>query len=153
MKKEPHLSPDQLITEAETLLTQLVKSQEDGDLSLFESCFVHTEDLVNIGTDLDDIWYGWDDFSRFMKHAITERMGHKIRELNTRIVISECGTTAWYSQLIDTCIETRSEPFRLEGFRHTGVMVMRHGQWRIAQSHVSAPIVIPTGQDGTEALE
>ncbi|MGV8828785.1 MAG: nuclear transport factor 2 family protein [Breznakibacter sp.] len=153
MKKEPHLSPNQLIEEAKALLTQLVKSQEEGDLSLFESCFLHTEELVNIGTDLDEIWYGWDDFSRFMKNAITERKGHKIQELNTRIVVDEGGTTAWYSQLIDTCIETKSEPFRLEGFRHTGVMIFRNGQWRIAQSHISAPIIVNLEQDGMDALE
>ncbi|MBP8790344.1 MAG: nuclear transport factor 2 family protein [Breznakibacter sp.] len=153
MKKEPHLSPNQLIEEAKALLTQLVKSQEEGDLSLFESCFLHTEELVNIGTDLDEIWYGWDDFSRFMKNAITERKGHKIQELDTRIVVDEGGTTAWYSQLIDTCIETKSEPFRLEGFRHTGVMIFRNGQWRIAQSHISAPIIVNLEQDGMDALE
>ena len=153
MKKEPHLSPNQLIEEAKALLTQLVKSQEEGDLSLFESCFLHTEELVNIGTDLDEIWYGWDDFSRFMKNAITERKGHKIQELDTRIVVDEGGTTAWYSQLIDTCIETKSEPFRLEGFRHTGVMIFRNGQWRIAQSHISAPIIVKPEQDGMDALE
>lgn len=153
MKKEPHLSPNQLIEEAKALLTQLVKSQEEGDLSLFESCFSHTEELVNIGTDLDEIWYGWDDFSRFMKNAITERKGHKIQELDTRIVVDEGGTTAWYSQLIDTCIETKSEPFRLEGFRHTGVMIFRNGQWRIAQSHISAPIIVNLEQDGMDALE
>ena len=153
MKKEPHLSPNQLIEEAKALLTQLVKSQEEGDLSLFESCFLHSEELVNIGTDLDEIWYGWDDFSRFMKNAITERKGHKIQELDTRIVVDEGGTTAWYSQLIDTCIETKSEPFRLEGFRHTGMMIFRNGQWRIAQSHISAPIIVNLEQDGMDALE
>lgn len=153
MKKEPHLSQSQLVEEAKALLTKLVKAQEEGDLSLFESCFLHTDDLVNIGTDLDEIWYGWEDFSRFMKLAISERKGHKIEELETRIVVNEEGTTAWYSQLIDTCLETRGEPFRLEGFRHTGVMVMRHGQWCIAQSHVSAPIIVRPDQDGTDALE
>lgn len=153
MKKEPNLSQNQLVEEAEALLTQLVKAQEEGDLSLFESCFLHTEELVNIGTDLDEIWYGWEDFSRFMKLAISERKGHNIQELETRIVINEEGTIAWYSQLIDTCLETKSEPFRLEGFRHTGVMVMRHGQWRIAQSHVSAPIIVKQEQGGKDVSE
>ncbi len=142
MIKQSQHSREQLIEEARQLLTRLVVSQESGDLSLFESCFDHTEDLVNISSDLGYIWYGWDDFSHYMKNIISDRANYNIEERNTRVSINEEGTTAWYSQLIDTCIETEADPSRIEGFRHTGVMLRRGGKWRIIQSHISAPIVV-----------
>lgn len=134
---------DQLIEEAKKLLTQLMQSQEEGDLSLLESCFLHTEELVTIGADLDKVWYGWEEYSRFIKTAIERRKGHTVTERNTSIYINDDGTCAWYSQLIDTCLETKGEPFRLEGFRHTGVLVRRNDRWQIAQSHTSVPVVLP----------
>lgn len=142
MTKLSPLMQDQLRDEARELLTKLVVSQESGDLSLFASCFDHTDDLVNISTDLDNIWYGWEEFSRHMKNIITERSKYKIEERNTRVSINYEGTTAWFSQLIDTCLETKDDPIRLEGFRHTGVMLRRNGKWLIIQSHISAPIVV-----------
>jgi hypothetical protein len=140
MGKESNLSRNRLLEGAEAILSQLLTSLENGDLSLFESCFLHTDELVNIGAETDEIWYGWSDFSLFMKKIIDNHKGHKIQRMDTRIFVNDEGSTAWYSELIDASIESRSEPFRLEGYRHTGVIIRHSGQWRIAQSHISAPI-------------
>ncbi len=145
MKNDSGLTQNRLIEEAEAILSQLLRSLEDGDLSLFESCFIHTDELVNIGAELDEIWYGWADFSRFMKKIIDEHKGHKIQRQGTHIVLNNEGTTAWYSELIDASIEKRNEPFRIEGYRHTGVLLRHNGYWRIALSHISAPL---TGLSG-----
>ncbi|TLX73652.1 hypothetical protein E9993_14425 [Labilibacter sediminis] len=125
---------------AEELLNKLIKSQELGDIELFSSCFCHGAQVVNIGTDIDEYWQGWSEFYTYMKKMIKARNGLKITARNTQINIAESGNTAWYSQLIDTCIEAKNDPFSLEGFRHTGVMQMYDHQWKIVQSHVSAPL-------------
>ncbi|MCU4165839.1 nuclear transport factor 2 family protein [Carboxylicivirga caseinilyticus] len=120
-------------------LSRMLRAQEEGDLYTFATTFAHNSDLVNIGTDLDEIWYGWKDFYSWMEAAITDRKGYTITAKDTHISLSQSGDVAWYSQLLDTCYETKGEPFNLEGFRHTGVMEKRDSKWVIVQSHVSAP--------------
>lgn len=121
------------------VLDKLIKSQEEGDLATFSSCFAKDEQTVNIGTDLDEIWYGWNAFYDWMRSAITNKPDYSIASKDTRIHISKNKDIAWYSQLLDTCFETKGEPFRLEGFRHTGVLECRKNHWLIVQSHISVP--------------
>jgi hypothetical protein len=133
--KETSLSIDH--KNASNLLNALLEAQETGNIELFASCFKHDSSIVNIGTDIDEYWVGWKPFYAYMKQMIQLRHGLKITSKNTKIDVSPEADVAWYSQLIDTCIETKKDPFRLEGFRHTGVMQKVDGYWKIVQSHVS----------------
>ncbi len=128
------------IDEVKAVLLNLIKAQETGNIEKFSSCFAHDTDLMNIGTDIDEIWKGWDEFFTYMKHMVELRKGLKISSRNTKICVAENGNIAWYSQLIDTCIETKSDPFRLEGFRHTGVVQKIDNHWKIVQSHTSVAL-------------
>jgi hypothetical protein len=124
------------------VLDQLLIAQENGLLSDFSACFAHDDNTVNIGTDMDEIWYGWHDFYEWMRQAISTKHNHSITAKDTRIQMSHNKDVAWYSQLLDTCFETKGESFRLEGFRHTGVLEKRNGKWLIVQSHISVPDTI-----------
>jgi hypothetical protein len=119
------------------VLNNLLVAQETGDLEKFSACFKQDNETVNIGTDIDEIWVGWKPFYTYMRKMIETRKGLKINAKNTNLNVSDNGDVAWYSQLIDTCIETKGDPFRLEGFRHTGVMLKINNQWKIIQSHMS----------------
>nr|WP_319398729.1 nuclear transport factor 2 family protein [uncultured Carboxylicivirga sp.] len=121
-------------------LSKMLRAQEEGDLNTFASSFAHDTDMINIGTDLDEIWHNWSSFYTWMESAILDRKGYTITEKDTHIKLNQSGDIAWYSQLLDTCFETKGEPFNLEGFRHTGVMEKRNNKWVIVQSHISAPI-------------
>lgn len=129
------------IIHVEKVLNNLLHSQEIGDIELFSSCFDHGNHTINIGTDIDEYWENWPDFFSYMKQMIHLRNDLKISSKNTKIHLSKNEKVAWYSQLIDTCIETKVDPFRLEGFRHTGVMIKVDNQWKIVQSHISVPLV------------
>ena len=131
-------------------LSKMLRAQENGDIKTFASTFAHDSQVVNIGTDLDEIWYNWSSFYEWMSDAIQNRKGYTITEKDTHIVLSKSGDVAWYSQLLDTCLETKGEPFSLEGFRHTGVMEKRDTDWVIVQSHISAPY---TGNEQTNTLD
>lgn len=120
-------------------LSMMLRAQEEGDLTTFASSFAHDNDMINIGTDLDEIWHNWSSFYTWMESAIIDRKGYTITEKDTHVKLSQSGDVAWYSQLLDTCFETKGEPFNLEGFRHTGVMEKRNKKWVIVQSHISAP--------------
>ncbi|MBI9063519.1 MAG: nuclear transport factor 2 family protein [Marinilabiliaceae bacterium] len=137
----------QRIAEIESVLNKLLRSQEKGDINDFADCFAQDENFVTIGTDIDEIWYDWPTFFSWMKSAITKWQGYSITEKNTRITMSNNGQVAWYSQLMDTCFETKGEPVRLEGFRHTGVVEYRNGKWLIVQSHISIPYIEPDEEE------
>ncbi|WP_430809979.1 MULTISPECIES: nuclear transport factor 2 family protein [unclassified Carboxylicivirga] len=123
----------------QAVLDTMITAQEEGDLKTFSECFAKDENTLNIGADLDEIWYGWEDYYEWMSTAIRNKPDYTISSKNTRIQLSKDQNVAWYSQLLDTCFETKGEPFRLEGFRHTGVLEKRDGTWRIVQSHISVP--------------
>lgn len=121
------------------VLDQMLKAQENQDLEAFTKSFSHDTDIVHFGTDIDEIWYNWSSFYEWMNEAIKTRADLTITEKNTHIRLNESENTAWYSQLLDTCFETKGEPVRIEGFRHTGVLEKIDKQWRIVQSHMSIP--------------
>jgi len=121
------------------VLNELLRTQEEGDIKGFSNCFAQDENTINIGTDIDEVWIGWKDFFEWMKEAIQNKQDYTISEKNTRIFIGQSNDVAWYSQLLDTCFETKSEPVRIEGFRHTGVLEKRDKRWLIVQSHISVP--------------
>ena len=127
------------VAEIKDTLSMMLRAQEEGDLSTFASTFAHDNDMINIGTDLDEIWHNWSSFYTSMESAIIDGKGYTITEKDTHVKLSQSGDVAWYSQLLDTCLETKGEPFNLEGFRHTGVMEKRNEKWVIVQSHISAP--------------
>jgi len=130
----------QEIKKVKNVLNNLIKAQENGDINMYIDCFLHVEKLINIGTDNDEYWQGWPNFYNYMRRMVELRKGLHIRSANTSINISNNGDTAWYAQLIDTCIETKGDPFRLEGFRHSGVLEKVDNQWKIVQSHISVAL-------------
>ncbi|NPA36967.1 MAG: nuclear transport factor 2 family protein [Chlorobi bacterium] len=125
--------------EVKQVLNKLIKSQEKGDIGSFAECFAHDVALVHIGTDADEVWYNWDDFYQLMKKQLSERKGITINHKNTTVRHNKNRDVAWYFQLLDRCPETKGDDVCIEGFRHTGVMEKRNGQWMIVQSHISFP--------------
>jgi len=62
-------------------------------------------------------------------------LSHSIR--NLRINLSESGTVAWWSALLDDCGSYGGKEFCWKNCRWTGVMEKRQEQWVITQSHFS----------------
>ncbi|WP_291854957.1 nuclear transport factor 2 family protein [Marinilabilia sp.] len=129
------------ILSIEKILRTLLQSQEKGDIESFARCFLHNSSVVHIGTDIDEYFSSWRDYLHWIDDILLTRKGQEINAKETRIQVSADEKTAWYSQLIDTCYETKDEITRIEGFRHTGVLIKTPDGWKIVQSHVSAPII------------
>lgn len=121
------------------ILDQMLYAQENKDLEAFIACFSHDINIVHFGTDIDEIWYNWSSFYEWMNRAILLKSDLIFTVKDTHISLNKSNDTAWYSQLLDTCYETKGEPRRLEGFRHTGVLEKRNNKWLIVQSHMSVP--------------
>jgi len=134
-----HNTEPQIEKEVTEVLLSLIKAEETGDIKAFADCFAHDATLVHIGTDRDEIWYNWDSFYDFIKDQLLKRKGSSINHKGTVVHHNPAGDTAWYSQLLDRCPETKGDDVCIEGFRHTGVMEKRNGRWVIVQSHLSFP--------------
>ncbi len=130
-----------IVKDVKILLHKLIKAQEAGDITAFSECFTHNDSAVHIGTDQDEIWYNWQDFYNLMKVQLEQHKGSIINYKNTTVRYNSTGNVAWYSQLIDHCPETKGDDICIEGFRHTGVMEKKDGEWMIVQSHISFPKV------------
>jgi hypothetical protein len=139
-RAKPAFYQNTTVESVDAVLKKLLRSQEQGNIEEFASCFVHDGLVVHIGTDVDEYFTSWREYLHWTNDILNSRKGHQINEKETRIGISEDGITAWYSQLIDTCYETKDEITRIEGFRHTGVLINTPEGWKIIQSHISAPL-------------
>lgn len=142
-----NLTKDALKAQVQHVLDNMARAQEDGNWELFAQCFAHNNETVNIGTDLDEYWIGWDAFQQDAKELFELKKGYQVQVKNTRINLSSDGNVAWYAQMMDTCLETKGEPVRIEGFRHTGVMEKTGDRWLVVQSHFSAPDMESIGLD------
>jgi hypothetical protein len=128
-----------IVQDVKEVLNRLIKAEETGDIGMFAACFAHDESLVHFGTDADELWYNWNDFLDFAETQLKKRKGTAINFKDTTVHHNAAGDTAWYSQLVDRCPETKGDDVSIEGFRHTGVMEKRNGKWVIVQSHISLP--------------
>jgi ketosteroid isomerase-like protein len=140
-KIKPAVSAKESIQDVKQVLLTLLQSQEKGRIENFANCFLHADSVVHIGTDVDEYFTSWRDYLHWIDDYLISRKGQEINAKETRIQVSKDGNTAWYSQLIDTCYETKGEITRIEGFRHTGVLLKTDNGWKIVQSHVSAPLI------------
>lgn len=139
-KTKPAFSPQKTVEAVEKVLNKLLRSQEQGDVESFANCFLHDASVVHIGTDIDEFFTSWREYFHWVDDVLLSRKGNEINAKDTRIRFSKDRQTAWYSQLIDTCYETKDDITRIEGFRHTGVLIKTDEGWKIVQSHVSAPL-------------
>lgn len=129
-----------MLQQALSVLNQWAQSQVNGDFSAFKGCFYLSPELTNIGTDTDEFWMGWERYGVFMAETLQAQKGLEISQRDTRLCTNAARDVIWYSQLIDTCYETRAELTRLEGFRHSGVLLKEQDEWKIIQTHISATL-------------
>ncbi len=141
LKEKPIGNTEKTVNNVKQVLQTLLKSQERGDIESFANCFLHDSSVVHIGTDIDEYFTSWRDYLHWIDNFLISRKGQEINSKETRVMLSEDKKTAWYSQLIDTCYETKGEITRIEGFRHTGVLIKTENGWKIVQSHISAPLI------------
>jgi hypothetical protein len=85
-----------------------------------------------------DTIVGWDQFLtlyEFWKDPRFKATQFDLRDL--RITFSRSGDVAWYSAILDDCMEWEGKPFCLKDTRWTGVLEKRDGKWLIVQMHFS----------------
>lgn len=114
-------------------------AMDTQNYDLMADLIAHDATMVHIGTDVGEIWRGWDELRRATEEQFASLRYYKatIRELS--IHFSRSGDVAWYSHLLDARIQSDGPEVVWRGARFTGVFEQREGRWKMVQSHVSLP--------------
>ncbi|MCG2589868.1 nuclear transport factor 2 family protein [Rhodohalobacter sulfatireducens] len=130
------MSPKEKIEET---IQKFFHSMDVQDFELMKEVTAQKEDVVHIGTDSEEIWRGWSELNKATKEQFENLKFYKsnIRELS--IHISDSGSVAWYSHLLDAKIKSDTTVQTWKGARFTGVLENIDRQWQIVQTHVSIP--------------
>jgi hypothetical protein len=130
------MSPKEKIEET---IHKFFHSMDVQDFELMKEVTAQKEDMVHIGTDTEEIWRGWSELNKATKEQFKNLKFYKsnIRELS--IHLSDSGSVAWYSHLLDAKIKSDSTVQTWKGARFTGVLENTGENWQIVQTHVSIP--------------
>jgi len=110
---------------------------KDRDLLL--GLMAHDPDFFIFHPDSGSTIVGYDAFEEmvdrvFMNEAF-RATGFAVRDM--RINLSQCGTVAWYSAVLDDHGEWNGRSSSWIDTRWTGVLEKRDGSWQIVQMHFS----------------
>jgi uncharacterized protein (TIGR02246 family) len=119
---------------------QWVNALQDEDAEMLESILCDDPDMVMIGTDAPEFWKGKDAFIDAQKKFFEATSESKIEIHNISVKLSESGTVAWISCLMNWDILSGEQLMHLDGLRMTAVLEKRDGQWVIVQGHGSVPV-------------
>jgi len=107
------------------------------DRPLLESVLAHDDRLFIFNPDAGST-VGWLQFAKgfdFWMVPDFKMTGFEIR--NLRIDVSNSGTVAWWSCILDEAASWAGRPVGWKDTRWTGVLEKRAGKWLIVQMHFS----------------
>jgi uncharacterized protein (TIGR02246 family) len=110
------------------------------DAEMLEDVICDDPELVFFGTDAQERWIGKDEFIAAQKEFFKVTSNSSLDIYNKTIQISNSGTVAWTSCMMDWDIIAGEQPIHLEGLRLTSVFEKRDGKWVIVQAHGSQPV-------------
>ena len=129
-------------TDAEKLLIEEAINSCIGwaktkDLGLLYSVVANDTNFLEVHPD-GKVVRGFNEFRKaeaFWMSPDFKAVRYQIRDLS--INISESGTVAWWSCILDDINEWKGQPASWENTRWTGVLEKRNGKWQIVQQHFS----------------
>ena len=113
---------------------------ETEDMNLFSKIIAHDADMVNYGTDANEVFVGWDALKDSISQMLPAIEKTKIKVRNQVIKVDADGNAAWFSEIWDWDLMFGGQPVQLPNQRLTGVLEKRAGNWVIVQFHNSVPV-------------
>ena len=126
--------------QVKSVLDQYFKVIETEDIELLSQLTAHDEDMVNFGTDAAERFVGWKSLKESFQKQCDAFDTAKISVRDRVIKISQSGTVAWYSVILDFKVKSHGKEISIEGVRSTGVLEKREGKWVFVQGHSSIPV-------------
>ncbi len=122
-----------------SVIESFFTAMDEQDLETISQITAHDAKMVNIGTDTDEYWVGWEVMKNDTIAMFKSMKSYNVSRREEIINISESGTVAWFSFIMDSEVETTDDHYTTENARFSGVMEKRNGQWVFVQSHLSIP--------------
>jgi ketosteroid isomerase-like protein len=101
----------------------------DADFAAYSALM--TADIVFLGTDASERWQG-DAFRDFARPHFESGVGWTYLPEERSVLLSEDGGMAWFDELL--------HHEKLGRCRGSGVMLLREGEWKVAQYNLSLPV-------------
>jgi ketosteroid isomerase-like protein len=112
----------------------------EKNIDRFLNSIVQDSSLFVFHPDSKSTIDGFDAYKPMIDVFVSDDLNAIKTELSDlKINLSESGTVAWFSTMLDDMGEWKGEPYHWENSRWTGVLEKRAGEWVIVQMHFSLP--------------
>ncbi len=111
------------------VVDQFAQFWETEDMELLSIIMSHDADMVNYGSDADEIFVGWDDFRESVEKMLPALENTRIKVRDQVIKVHTSGNVAWFSEIWDWTLTAGGNPVQVENQRLTGVLEKRNGSW------------------------
>ena len=118
--------------------SEFISSQFDffSNSSLEEAKMTFSEDAVLIGTDAAEYLSGWTEIEPSVKGQLVIK-DPVFSSRNLNIFLSNDGSMASYTQIIDFTFLIDGEPGEIKNLRNSGVIRKTNSVWKLIQIHWS----------------
>ena len=127
-------------TKVKSVVDDFKNFWETEDMNLFSKIMAHDADMVNYGTDANEIFVGWNALKDSISQILPAIDKTKITVRNQVIKVDADGNAAWFSEIWDWDLMFGGQPAQIPNQRLTGVLEKRDGNWVIVQFHNSVPV-------------
>lgn len=123
-----------------SVIDDFFTAMDEQNLDTLSEITAHDAEMVNIGTDSEEYWKGWEALKKDTIAMFQKMKSYQVRRRKEVINISSTGTVAWFTFIMDSEVETEDDKYTTKNARFSGVMEKRDGQWMFVQSHLSVPL-------------
>ena len=116
------------------------KFWETKDTSILSKIMAHDADMVNYGTDSNEIFVGWNALKDTVQKLLLLVDKVKINVRSQVIKVGPSSNVAWFAEIWDWDFVFSGKPVKQPNQRLTGVLEKRNGEWIIVQFHNSVPV-------------
>lgn len=112
----------------------------EKNIDRFLSSIIQDSSLFVFHPDSQSTIIGFDSYKPMIDVFVSDDLKAIKTEIkDLRINLSESGTVAWFSAILDDIGEWRGHEYKWKNSRWTGVLEKRNGKWLIVQMHFSLP--------------
>ena len=120
--------------ELSLLIREWYYAASEGKVESFLNYFVKDESTAYIGTDPSEVWYGYNRIKENIEENF--RTYGKWTIMSKNLQVHKNGDTAFFSDEVELSARYGGSSIA-DDARMSGVLVLKDGQWRIAQVHFS----------------
>ena len=110
------------------------------DMDLASQIFAQGAETTVIGTDLAEMWTGYDTFRSSLETQFAAYEDTELSTENQFVKVHASGEVAWFWENADWHVTAGGERVEVNDMRITGVLEKQGGAWKIVQMHLSVPV-------------